>query len=60
MYQQVKTCLSDLLHHLHIEHSHFIDKAASALYATACHLAMMTAHQQIPVHSMIEQNSLHL
>ena len=57
MYQQVKTYLSDLLHHLHIEHTHLIDTTASAPYATTCHL--VTAHQQIPLHSMIEQSILH-
>ena len=58
MYQQVKTCLSDLPHHLHIKCTHLIDTAASALYATTCHL--VTAHQQISVHSMVEQSILHL
>ena len=43
MYQWVKSCLSDLLHHLDIEHTHLIDTTASAPYATTCHL--VTAHQ---------------
>ena len=60
MYQQLKTCLSDLLHHLHIEHTHLINAAASAVYAATCYLAMMTAHQQIPVNSIIDQDILHL
>ena len=58
MYQWVKNCLSDLPHYLHIEHTHLIDTTASDLYAIACHL--VTAHQQIPVHSMVEQSILYL
>ena len=55
MYQWVKTCLSDLPHPLHIQHTHLINTTASALHAT-----LVTAHQQIPVYSMVEQSILHL
>ena len=58
MHQQVNTCLWDLLHHLHIEHTHLIDTTASAPYATTSHLVI--AHQQMPAHSMIEQSIPHL
>ena len=60
MSQQVKSCLSDLLHLLHIEHTHLNDTVASASYVTTWHLAMMTALPQIAAYSMVEQNNLHL
>ena len=50
--------LSDLPQHLCIKHTHFINTTASALYIIVCHL--VTAHQQIQVHSTVEQGILHL
>ena len=57
--QQVTTCLLILPHHLHIEHTHLKDTAASAPYATAFCLVMMKHLQQIAAHFMVEQNNLH-
>ena len=66
MSQQVRTCLLILLHHLpqciHIQHNHLKDSAATILYATIWHLAVLTMRilQQIVAHTMEGQNNLHL
>ena len=62
--QQVRTCLSILLHHLpqHIQHTHIKDSAATILYAAIWCLALLmkkTLHQ-IAAYFMDKQSNLYL